>query len=86
MRAYLRTTVRLIGAVRVSPPPVPVMVSGNVPVVALPIVVIVSVDEFVAAGFGLNDPLAPFANPLSDSVTPPVNPPLRVIDTVYVVL
>jgi hypothetical protein len=67
--------------VRASPPPVPVMVSENVPVVALLVVLIVRVDEFALAGFGLKDPLAPDGNPANDNVTPPANPPLRAIAT-----
>jgi hypothetical protein len=58
-----------------------VIVSGNVPVAALDVVEMVNVDELPPAGFGLNDPCAPEANPATDSVTTPVNPPLLVIDT-----
>jgi hypothetical protein len=81
-----RVNVKLTDAVFVSPPPAPVIVSGNVPSVAVLLVVIVSVEEVAVAGFGLNDAVAPDPNPVTDNVTPLVNPPLREIETVYVVL
>ena len=52
---------------------------------AVPLVVVrVRVDAPPAAGFGLKDGVDEAGCPESDSVTAPVNPPVRVIVTVYV--
>jgi hypothetical protein len=57
------------------------MVNVEVPVgVELP-VVIFNVEELVA-GFGVKVPVAPVGSPLTEKVTPPVNPPEGVIVTV----
>ena len=62
----------------VSPPLVPVMVTGNEPVAIAPVVVTESVDEEVA-GFGLKDAVAPPGSPLWLRLTEPVKPPLGVV-------
>ena len=49
------------------------------------VVVTVSVEEAAVAGFGLKVPLAPVPRPLTENVTAPVNPPVLVMLTVYVV-
>jgi hypothetical protein len=61
---------------------VPVTVNTLELAVAEVVVVTVRVDEFAVAGFGLNVPLAPVPRPLTENVTAPVNPPVRVIFTV----
>jgi len=65
--------------VRVRPPLVPVTVKVLVPGVAEVVVVTVNVEEAPVAGFGLNVPVAPVPRPLTENVTPPVNPPLLVM-------
>ena len=69
-----------------TPVPVPVIVNVLVPRVALLATVIDSVELVPVTDAGLNDPVTPVPWPLSDSATAPVNPPVRVIVTVYVVL
>ncbi len=61
---------------------VPVTVNTLDPAGAEVTVVTVSVEEFVVVGFGLNVPLAPVPRPLTENVTAPVNPPVRVMLTV----
>jgi len=46
------------------------------------VVVTVSVEEAAVAGFGLKVPLAPVPRPLTENVTAPVKPPVRVMLTV----
>ena len=69
-----------------TPVPVPVIVNVLVPRVALLATVIVSTELVPVGDAGLNDPVTPVPWPLSDSVTAPVNPPVRMIVTVYVLL
>lgn len=64
----------------VSPPLVPVMVTGNEPVAVAPVVVTESVDEEIA-GFGLKDAVAPSGSRLSLRLTGPAKPLLGVIET-----
>jgi hypothetical protein len=45
------------------------------------VAVIVSVEDEPVAGFGLNEAVMPWGNPLIDSVTGPVNPPERTMLT-----
>jgi len=66
-------TVRLIVAVLVRLPDVPVMVTILVPVVAVPLAVRVKVLEEVA-GFGLKDAMTPLGRPDADRFTLPLNP------------
>lgn len=74
-------------AVRVSPPPVPVIVSVNVPAGVVETVFTVKVEDVPVTGFGLlNVPVAPDGNPLTDRSTLVEKPPLFAIVTVYVVL
>ena len=68
-------------------PLVPVMVNGKLPVGVVLAVVTVIVDEpEVVTDGGLKLALAFAGNPLALSVTVPVNPPVGVTVTVYVVL
>jgi hypothetical protein len=75
-------TVWLAGA---TPVPVPVIVSVRVPRVAVFATVTVNVELVPVTDAGLNDPVTPVPWPLSDNATAPVNPPVRVIVTPYVV-
>jgi len=63
----------------VTPPPVPVIVSVNVPFVVAFDVLTVSVDEPHANEVGLNVAELPFGNPLTLKLTFAVNPPEGVI-------
>jgi hypothetical protein len=66
-------TVRVIVAVCVKLPDVPVMLTGTVPVVA--VLLAVSVNVLVAvAGFGLNDAVTPLGRPDADKLTAPLKP------------
>jgi hypothetical protein len=66
-------------------PDVPVIVTGTVPVVAVPLAVSVNVLEAVA-GFGLNDAVTPLGSPDPDKLTLPLKPFCEVIVTVLVPL
>lgn len=66
-------TVRVIVAMFVMLPEVPVMVTVAVPVVAVPLAVSVNVLVLVA-GFGLNDAVTPLGRPDADKPTLPLNP------------
>jgi hypothetical protein len=68
----------MIVAVRVSPPPVPVMVTAAAPRVAVLDAVNVNTLLVPVAEAGLNMAETPAGNPLALKATPPVNP-LRVI-------
>jgi hypothetical protein len=61
---------------------VPVTVKTLEPAVAVVAAATVSVDEAPVAGFGLNVPVTLVPRPLTEKVTAPVNPPVRVIFTV----
>ena len=64
---------RVIVAVFVKLPEVPVMVTGTVPVVA--VLLAVKVNVLVAvAGFGLNDAVTPLGRPDADKLTAPLKP------------
>jgi hypothetical protein len=65
-------TVSVIGTLCVSSPLVPVMVSAYVPGAALELADRVSVDVPDENDVGLNDPLAPLANPEADNATVPL--------------
>jgi hypothetical protein len=66
-------------------PDVPVIVTGTVPVVAVPPAA--SVNVLVAvAGLGLNDAVTPLGRPDADKLTLPLNPFCGVIVTVLVPL
>src|SRR5512134_2416958 len=78
-------TVRLIDVVRgVWPVAVPVIVTGNVPVVAFAAAVKVAVLLLAVAGFGLNVTVTPAGWPVAASVTAPANPPVRATPIVLV--
>jgi hypothetical protein len=62
-------TVRLIVAVFVRLPEVPVMVTETVPVVAVPLVDSVSVLVVAVAGLGLKDAMTPLGRPEADKLT-----------------
>jgi hypothetical protein len=79
-------TVRLIGVVRVKPPPVPVIVTAAAPSVAVLDAVNVSTLLSPVAEGGAKLAVTPAGSPLALNVTPPVNPPLRVIAIVFVPL
>jgi hypothetical protein len=79
-------TVRLIGVVRVNPPPVPVTVTVAAPSVAAPDAVSVRTLLLPVAGFTLKLAVTPLGNPLALNVTPLPKPPLRVIVIVLVPL
>jgi hypothetical protein len=66
-------TVRVIVVVFVRLPEMPVMVTGTVPAVAVPLTVSVSVLVFVA-GFGPNDAVTPLGKPAADKLTWLVKP------------
>jgi hypothetical protein len=72
-------TVRLIVAVRVSPPPTPVTVTVAAPRVAALEAASVNTLLVPVAEAGLNVAVTPLGNPLAVKVTAPVKPPLRVI-------
>ncbi len=61
---------------------VPVTVKVLEVAVAEVVVVTVNVEELAVAGLGLKVPLAPVPRPLTENVTPPVNPPVLVMLTV----
>ena len=63
----------MIVVVFVRPPELPVMVTGTVPVVAVPLAVSVIV-LVVVAGLGLNDAVTPLGRPEADKLTLPLNP------------
>ncbi|HEY5028122.1 MAG TPA: hypothetical protein VIK39_06905 [Candidatus Angelobacter sp.] len=66
---------------------IPLAVNEYVPAaVALAAVVTVKVEEVPVTGFELKVPLAPVGRPIALKKTAPVNPPVRVTVTVYVVL
>jgi hypothetical protein len=76
-------TVRLTVAVSDPRVPVPVMVSGNVPVGVLVAVVTVSVELFPAlTEVGLNVPVAPVGSPVTPRLIVSVKPPRAVVFTV----
>jgi hypothetical protein len=79
-------TVRLTGVVRVRVPPIPVKVTAAAPSVAVLDAVRVITLLPPVAGLGLKLAVTPAGNPLALNVTPPVNPPLRVIAIVLVPL
>lgn len=66
-------TVRLIPVVLVRVPEVPVMVTGNVPGMAVLFAVSVKALE-VVAGFGPNDAVTPVGRPDADRLTLPLKP------------
>jgi hypothetical protein len=72
-------TVRLNGAERVRPPPVPLMVTVTVPVVAALEAARVSALLFPVVEGGLNVAVTPLGNPLTLKATLLVNPPVRLI-------
>jgi hypothetical protein len=80
-------TINVVLAECVSVPLVPVTVSVNVPVAALPVVDAVNVDvpEPVTL-VGLKLPLPPEPNPPTERFTVPANPFVAVIVVVYVAL
>ena len=67
-------------------PLVPVTVNGYVPAGVLLVVVTVRDELLPPAGFGPKLPLAPEGSPLTFKLTPPENPPVRVMVTAYEVL
>ena len=69
-------------AVLVRAPLTPVTVKTLEPAVAVVAADTVSVDEAPVAGFGLKVPVTFVPRPLTENVTAPVNPPVRVIFTV----
>jgi len=77
-------TVRRIVVVRVSPPPVPVIVTLAGPVVAVLEAARVSMLLFPVVEAGLNAAVTPDGNPLAARATLLVKPPLRVIAIVLV--
>jgi hypothetical protein len=82
----LSFTVRLIDAVRVRLPPVPVTVTVAAPRVAVPEAVNVNTLLVPVAEAGLKLALTPLGNPLALKATAPVKPPVRVIVIVLVPL
>jgi len=76
-------TVRLIVAVCINPPEVPVIVTVKVPVVALLLAVSVSV-LVVVAGFGLKPAVTPLGWPEAERLTLPPKPFTGVTETVLV--
>src|SRR5262245_22831394 len=79
-------TVRLIGVVRVNPPPVPETVTVAAPSVAAPDAFSVRTLLLPVAGFALKLAVTPLGNPLALNVTPLLKPPVRVIVIVLVPL
>jgi hypothetical protein len=79
-------TVRLMGILRVKPPPEPVIVTVAGPVVAAPDAAKVRTLEFPVADVGLKLAVTPAGNPLAPNATPPVKPPLRVMAIVLIPL
>ena len=69
-------------AVFVRAPLTPVTVKTLEPAVAVVAADTVNVDELAVAGFGLKVPLTLVPRPLTENVTAPVNPPVRVMLTV----
>ena len=68
-------------------PLVPVIVSGKLPVgVVLAVVTVIVEEPEVVTDGGVKLAVAPAGNPLALKVTVPVNPPVGVTVTVYVVL
>jgi hypothetical protein len=65
--------VRVIVVVFVRPPDVPVTVSKDIPVVAVPLAVSVKVVVDVA-GFGLKEAVTPLGSPEAEKLTSPVKP------------
>jgi hypothetical protein len=80
VHAAFTTSVTVV--VRLSAPLTPVMVSTRLPVAAVAVVATVSVELAAVAGLGLKVPVCPVPNPETLNVTPPVNPPVRVMFTV----
>jgi hypothetical protein len=78
-------TARVIVAVFVKLPDVPVIVTGTVPMVAVLLAVNVSV-LVVVAGFGLNEAVTPLDSPDADKLTGPLKPACGVIVIVLVPL
>jgi hypothetical protein len=76
--------VRLSVAVSVSPPPLPVMVTVDVPTAAAPLAVRVSVDVPAPPAIlaGLNAAVTPDGKPLAVSATVLLNPPETALVTV----
>jgi hypothetical protein len=72
-------TVSVTVVVWLSVPLVPVMVIVKVFTGVALEVATVSVEDAPVAGFGLNVAVAPVGTPLALKVTPPVNPPVRVM-------
>jgi hypothetical protein len=72
-------TVRLMGMLCVIPPPTPVTVTVASPVAAVLDAAKVRELEFPVAVAGLKVGVTPAGNPSALNVTPPVNPPVRVI-------
>ena len=60
-------------------PLVPVTVKTYEPAGVVELVVTVRADDAPVVGLGLKLPAAPAGSPLIDSVTEPVNPPVRVM-------
>ena len=79
-------TVRLMGALRVRPPPAPVTVTVAGPVVAVLDAAKVRTLEFPVAEAGLKLAVTPAGNPPAVKATAPVKPPLRVIVIVLIPL
>jgi hypothetical protein len=79
------TTVRLIAVVRISPPPVPVIVTVAVPVVAVLEAAKVTVLAAVVVA-GLKVAVTPLGNPLALKATLLVKPPVEVTVTVLLPL
>lgn len=81
----LAETVRDTVDVFVNPPPVPVMVTGVVPVVALALAENVTVEEPLpgaATEVGLKLAVTPLGNPLAESDIAELNPPETAVLTV----
>jgi hypothetical protein len=79
-------TVRAITVVRVSPPPVAVMVTFAEPNVAALEAVKVTVELAPVVVCGLKLAVTPPGNPLALKVTPPTKPPTRVMESVLAAL
>src|SRR5207248_6005506 len=79
-------TTRLVVALWLALPSVPVTVRVEVPAGVVEAVETVSVEELPAVtGLGLKLPLAPEGSPLTARLTEPAEPEVTVVETVYVV-
>jgi hypothetical protein len=58
------------------------MVNGYVPAGVVVLVVTARADDAPVFGFGVKVPAAPVGRPLIESVTEPINPPVRVTSSV----